>query len=93
MATLEVLDISKNKIKRFPTDFGNLIHLRVMSISKNRFMHLPKYFGEMRNLKVFKAGMGVCVFTSRWQSLGLATFGNDGSFQGRKWRNLGGKIT
>ncbi|KAI8895898.1 hypothetical protein BC833DRAFT_599683 [Globomyces pollinis-pini] len=58
MNVLEVLDVSKNKIKRFPseTDFGNLIQLRVLSISNNKIQQLPKYLHQMSLLKVFKLG-------------------------------------
>ncbi|KAJ3273913.1 hypothetical protein HDV01_003763 [Terramyces sp. JEL0728] len=56
LQSLEVLDISKNKIKKFPTEFGNLINLKVLSISRNRIQMLPKYLANMNQLNVFKIG-------------------------------------
>jgi hypothetical protein len=51
---LQVVDLSKNKIKRFPTDFGNLINLKVLSIARNRITALPKYISDMKLLKILK---------------------------------------
>lgn len=69
MPSLEILDISRNKIKRLPTNPGTLLNLKVrslaepysvltrrqvFSIAKNRVKRLPVYFAQMSYLKVLK---------------------------------------
>ena len=54
MPSLEILDISRNKIKRLPAQCGSLKNLRVFSISKNRVKRLPTYFADMKVLRVLK---------------------------------------
>jgi Leucine-rich repeat (LRR) protein len=43
MPSLEILDISRNKIKRLPQHPGTLKRLKVFSVSKNRIARLPPY--------------------------------------------------
>ncbi|KAK6339103.1 RAM signaling network component, variant 2 [Orbilia brochopaga] len=54
MSSLEILDISRNKIRELPQDFGHLIKLKILSISKNRIRVLPSYIAQMDELKVLK---------------------------------------
>ncbi|KIP08145.1 hypothetical protein PHLGIDRAFT_389074 [Phlebiopsis gigantea 11061_1 CR5-6] len=55
MPNLEILDLSRNKIKRFPSQPGNLTKLRVFSISRNKIHKIPPYFVQFRSLTMFKA--------------------------------------
>ncbi|KIO04044.1 hypothetical protein M404DRAFT_81979, partial [Pisolithus tinctorius Marx 270] len=50
----EILDISRNKIKRFPTQPGSLVDLHVLCISRNRITRLPGYLTEFTKLDVLK---------------------------------------
>ncbi|KAI8829511.1 hypothetical protein BJ741DRAFT_384505 [Chytriomyces cf. hyalinus JEL632] len=54
--TLEILDLSRNKIKALPyNSLGNLCAtLKVFSIAKNRITYIPPYFGDFVQLEVFK---------------------------------------
>lgn len=54
MSTLQELDLSRNKIKKFPTDIGKLFSLQVLNISGNRIQRLPKYLYTMTALEVLK---------------------------------------
>ncbi|EJU05554.1 hypothetical protein DACRYDRAFT_104040 [Dacryopinax primogenitus] len=54
MPSLEILDISRNKIKRLPVQPGNLVHLRVLCMSKNRLQRLPRYLTYFSCLKILK---------------------------------------
>ncbi|KAJ3217719.1 hypothetical protein HDU67_007415 [Dinochytrium kinnereticum] len=47
-------DLSRNKMKRLPQSFGNLITLKVLSIARNRIQTLPLYIGRMARLEVLK---------------------------------------
>ncbi|SCV69726.1 BQ2448_1120 [Microbotryum intermedium] len=54
MPSLEILDISRNKIKRLPASPGTLVNLKVFSIAKNRVKRLPIWFSALTHLKVLK---------------------------------------
>ncbi|KDE06790.1 hypothetical protein MVLG_02986 [Microbotryum lychnidis-dioicae p1A1 Lamole] len=54
MPSLEILDISRNKIKRLPPSPGTLVNLKVFSIAKNRVKRLPIWFSALTHLKVLK---------------------------------------
>ncbi|RKP08868.1 hypothetical protein THASP1DRAFT_15037, partial [Thamnocephalis sphaerospora] len=54
MPQLEILDISRNKLRRLPAEFGNLMSLKILSVSKNRIRELPCYLGEMKQLRILK---------------------------------------
>src|SRR4051812_21928201 len=65
MPSLEILDISRNKIRELPPDFGYLIKLKVLSISKNRIQVLPNYIARMDELKVLKIDHNPLVYPPR----------------------------
>ena len=44
MASLEILDVSKNKIESMPRSCGTLKNLKVLSIKENAIRKLPPYF-------------------------------------------------
>lgn len=54
MPSLEILDISRNKIRKLPPTPGTLVRLKVFSIAKNRVKRLPVWFTAMTQLKVLK---------------------------------------
>ncbi|GAA5841186.1 hypothetical protein JCM11251_003230 [Rhodosporidiobolus azoricus] len=54
MPSIEILDISRNKIRRLPQNPGTLLNLKVFSIAKNRIKRLPVWFTLMSHLKVLK---------------------------------------
>ncbi|KAK4057252.1 RAM signaling network component [Microbotryomycetes sp. JL221] len=54
MPSLEILDISRNKLKRLPISPGTLANLKVFSVAKNRIKRLPTWFASMNQLKVLK---------------------------------------
>ncbi|KAF7978692.1 hypothetical protein HWV62_44951 [Athelia sp. TMB] len=54
MPSLEILDMSRNKIKRLPSQPGSLAGLRVFCISKNKLTRLPAYMSEFVNLNILK---------------------------------------
>jgi len=55
--SLEVLDLSNNKLSHLPADFGRLQHLRILFLSNNQFDHLPEVLAECPKLEMigFKA--------------------------------------
>jgi hypothetical protein len=50
--TLEILDLSFNKLKQLPVDFKKLNHLRIAFFSDNLFEELPEVFGECPRLEM-----------------------------------------
>ncbi|GAA6010377.1 hypothetical protein JCM11491_006293 [Sporobolomyces phaffii] len=54
MPSIEILDISRNKIRKLPHNPGTLVNLKVFSIAKNRVKRLPTWFTAMLHLKVLK---------------------------------------
>ncbi|CCJ30741.1 unnamed protein product, partial [Pneumocystis jirovecii] len=62
LPSLEILDISRNKIRHLPYDFGNLMSLKVLSISRNRLKILPQYISKMDNLKILKIDHNPIIF-------------------------------
>jgi RAM signalling pathway protein len=51
---LEILDISRNKIRKISTEVKNLTSLRVFSIMHNRIDELPSELCEMSKLQILK---------------------------------------
>jgi Leucine-rich repeat (LRR) protein len=47
--TLEILDLSFNKLKQLPVDFNKLKHLKIAFFSDNLFEELPEVLGECPN--------------------------------------------
>lgn len=47
---MEILDISKNRLRALPEEMFKLVSLRVLTIQKNRIEKLPLCLGEMSNL-------------------------------------------
>ena len=56
MPSLEILDLSKNRITSFPVEPGRLVKLKVLSLTYNNICTLPDYMVRFDNLKVFKLG-------------------------------------
>jgi Leucine-rich repeat (LRR) protein len=54
MPTLEILDMSKNRLTAFPEKPGRLARLKVLSLSYNKIYTLPAYLVDFKVLKVFK---------------------------------------
>lgn len=55
--TLEILDLSGNRLSELPEDFERLRKLRILFCSENEFSHLPAVLGECSALEMvgFKA--------------------------------------
>jgi tRNA A-37 threonylcarbamoyl transferase component Bud32 len=55
--SLEILDLSGNKLSRLPADFGRLKHLRILFLSNNQFDHVPEVLAQCPKLEMigFKA--------------------------------------
>ncbi|KAK4051332.1 RAM signaling network component [Microbotryomycetes sp. JL201] len=89
MPSLEILDISRNKIKRLPLSPGTLLHLKVFSIAKNRVKRLPTWFAQMHQLKVLKVDHNPL----EWPPKEIATFPlSTGASEGEPQRKVGSKI-
>lgn len=54
MPSLEILDLSKNRISAFPAEPGRLIHLKVLSLTNNKLYALPEYIVDFDGMTVFK---------------------------------------
>lgn len=54
MTSLEILDVSRNKLRAIPPKIANLASLKVLAIAKNRIEELPVCLGEMNSLQVLK---------------------------------------
>ncbi|CAG8734557.1 6245_t:CDS:2, partial [Acaulospora colombiana] len=50
--SLEILDVSNNKIKAFPERPGTLVNLKVLHLGENRITALPSYFPGFRALEL-----------------------------------------
>jgi hypothetical protein len=56
MSSLEILDVSKNKLKSIPPEIVNLTSLKVFALQKNRIEELPVCFADMGSLQILKLG-------------------------------------
>ncbi|KAI9613871.1 hypothetical protein H4Q26_009721 [Puccinia striiformis f. sp. tritici PST-130] len=70
MPSLEILDVSRNKIKAFPRRPGSLDRLRVLSVSRNRIKRLPNYVANLTTLRVLKIDHNPVI----WPPKELVTF-------------------
>ncbi|GKT87306.1 RAM signaling pathway protein [Colletotrichum tofieldiae] len=52
--SLEILDLSKNKLRALPPDIVKLASLKVFSVQKNRIEELPVALADMVSLQVLK---------------------------------------
>ena len=55
--SLEVLDLSNNRLRSLPNDFDRLQNLKILFLSQNEFDHLPEVLGRCSQLSMvgFKA--------------------------------------
>jgi hypothetical protein len=54
MTSLEILDVSRNKLRSIPTRIANLTSLKVLAIAKNKIEELPVCLGDINSLQVLK---------------------------------------
>ncbi|GAA5959425.1 hypothetical protein JCM21900_006855 [Sporobolomyces salmonicolor] len=78
MPSIEILDISRNKIRKLPQNPGTLLNLKVFSIAKNRIKRLPTWFTAMSHLKVLKLDHNPL----DWPPKEVSTFQTAGSISG-----------
>lgn len=50
--SVKILDLSKQKLERIPTDVFRLINLEVLVLSKNKIEEIPPEIESLKNLKV-----------------------------------------
>jgi hypothetical protein len=62
MTSLEILDVSRNKIRTIPPKIANLTSLKVLAIAKNKIEELPVCLGEINSLQVLKLDGNQLVF-------------------------------
>lgn len=62
MTSLEILDVSRNKIRSIPAKIANLTSLKVLAIAKNKIEELPVCLGEINSLQVLKLDGNPLIF-------------------------------
>jgi len=62
MPSLEILDVSRNKIRLIPPQIAHLTSLKVLAIAKNKIDALPVCLGDMSSLQVLKLDGNPLVF-------------------------------
>lgn len=62
MTSLEILDVSRNRIRSIPPRIANLTSLKVLAIAKNRIEELPVCLGDINSLQVLKLDGNPLVF-------------------------------
>lgn len=62
MTSLEILDVSRNRIRIIPPQIANLTSLKVLAIAKNKIEELPICLGEINSLQVLKLDGNQLVF-------------------------------
>lgn len=62
MTSLEILDVSRNKIRTIPQKIANLTSLKVLAIARNKIEELPVCLGEINSLQVLKLDGNPLVF-------------------------------
>jgi hypothetical protein len=54
MTSLEILDVSRNRIRSVPEGIANLTSLKVLALAKNKIEQLPVCLGDINSLQVMK---------------------------------------
>jgi hypothetical protein len=62
MTSLEILDVSRNRIRSIPPKIANLTSLKVLAIAKNKIEELPVCLGDINSLQVLKLDGNPLVF-------------------------------
>lgn len=62
LEALEILDLSRNRIKILPEDIGRLKALKVLAIGRNRITRLPLSLGDLPRLQLLKFDENPLVF-------------------------------
>jgi hypothetical protein len=62
MTSLEILDVSRNRIRSIPARIANLTSLKVLAIAKNKIEELPVCLGDINSLQVLKLDGNPLVF-------------------------------
>jgi Leucine-rich repeat (LRR) protein len=62
LEALEILDLSRNRIKVLPEEIGNLKALKVLAISRNRIQRLPLSLGDLPRLQLLKFDENPLIF-------------------------------
>jgi Leucine rich repeat len=65
LAALEILDLSRNKLRALPDEIRQMTSLKVLAIQRNRIERLPTSLGEMNRLTVLKVDENPLVFPPR----------------------------
>jgi Leucine-rich repeat (LRR) protein len=60
--TLEILDLSRNRIKILPEEIGKLKALKVLAIGRNKISRLPLSLGDLPRLQLLKFDENPLVF-------------------------------
>jgi Leucine-rich repeat (LRR) protein len=60
--TLEILDLSRNRIKILPEEIGKLKALKVLAIGRNRISRLPLSLGDLPRLQLLRSDENPLVF-------------------------------
>jgi len=62
LSWLDILDISKNRIRTLPEEISNLTSLKVLAVSKNKIERLPLSLGSLTTLRSLKIDGNPLVF-------------------------------